>query len=105
MARAPYGMQIPTLGKVYIKILQLGSECVYLVRRKWKKCNYLIFYFFSAREAEILEARNFNGFRGDYAERVYRILKPRCTHAPSNLTLKEVHDMLDTIANENRLSK
>lgn len=27
MARPPYGLQIPTLGKVFIKILQLGSEC------------------------------------------------------------------------------
>ncbi|XP_037824188.1 DNA ligase 4 [Lucilia sericata] len=83
MARPPYGLQIPSLGKVFIKILQLGSE---------------------SRDAEILEARNFNGFRGDYAERVYRVLKPRCSHQPSNLTLKQVHDMLDTIANENRLN-
>lgn len=52
-----------------------------------------------------MEARNFNGFRGDYAERVYKVLQSRCSHQPSNLTLKQVHDMLDTIANENRLSK
>ena len=52
-----------------------------------------------------MEARNFNGIRGDYAERVYRVLKTRCTSQHSDLTLKEVHEMLDTIASENRASK
>lgn len=58
-----------------------------------------------AKEAELLEARNFCSIRGDYAERVYRILKPRCSNSPSDLTLKEVHDMLDSVASENLLSK
>lgn len=62
-------------------------------------------FFFLAKEAEILEARNFSGIKGDYATKVYRILQPRCKNESSNLTLKEVHDMLDCVANENRLSK
>ncbi|XP_061401399.1 DNA ligase 4-like, partial [Musca vetustissima] len=82
-AREPYGLQVPTLGRVYIKVLQLSSQ---------------------SKEAELLEARNFCSIRGDYAERVYRILKPRCSNSPSDLTLKEVHDMLDSVASENLLN-
>uniref|UniRef100_A0A1I8PP02 DNA ligase 4 n=1 Tax=Stomoxys calcitrans TaxID=35570 RepID=A0A1I8PP02_STOCA len=83
MARSPYGLKIHTLGRVYIKVLQLGSE---------------------SKEAEILEARRFSGIHGDYADKVFRILKPRCSNESSKLTLKEVHDMLDTVANENILN-
>jgi len=43
--------------------------------------------------------RSYSSFR-DYADVVHAVLLPRCHNEPSNLTLKEIHDMLDLIANE-----
>uniref|UniRef100_A0A1A9W1G8 DNA ligase 4 n=1 Tax=Glossina brevipalpis TaxID=37001 RepID=A0A1A9W1G8_9MUSC len=79
--RPPYGLQINSLGKVYMKILQLGVN---------------------SRDAQILEARRFTPVYGDYAEKVYKVLKPRCKHEPSTFKLKEIHDMLDMIAKGDR---
>ncbi|KAL9877806.1 DNA ligase 4 [Glossina fuscipes] len=79
--RPSYGLQIPSLGKVYMKILQLGAN---------------------SRDAQILEARRFSPVYGDYAEKVYKVLKPRCNREPSTFKLKEIHDMLDVIAKGDR---
>ncbi|XP_037936936.1 DNA ligase 4-like [Teleopsis dalmanni] len=79
--RPPYGLQITSLGKVYIKVLQLSED---------------------SRDVQRLIARSYSGIRGDYADIVHTVLSPRCKQEPSNVTLKQVHDMLDTIASDDR---
>jgi len=50
-------------------------------------------------------ARSFRGIDEDYAEIVSSILKVRSPQQDSTLTLKNINDMLDMIASENRKSK
>lgn len=47
----------------------------------------------------MLQHRSGNMYR-DYGDVVYAVLKPRCFNPPSNLRLNQIHEMLDTIANE-----
>nr|AAM51029.1 RH46576p [Drosophila melanogaster] len=76
--RDTYGLQITALGRLYIRVLQLPTDSSDAIR---------------------LQHRNGNMYRG-YGDVVYSVLKPRCFNPPSNLRLKEIHQMLDTIANE-----
>lgn len=64
------------------------------------KCEIIL-----ARDAQILEARRFTPVYGDYAEKVYKVLKPRCKRESSTFKLKEIHDMLDVIAKGDRSGK
>lgn len=82
--RDSYGIRITTLGRIYIKIFQLpaaGYDATKLIHR-------------SAT----------TGHPEDYADIVYSVLKSRTTNTPSDLTLYDVHTMLDTIASEDRSS-
>ncbi|XP_036318906.1 DNA ligase 4 [Rhagoletis pomonella] len=81
MSRKAYGLQITTLGNVYIDVLQLPKD---------------------SNDVQRLQARTYNGPQGDYADIVYAVLMPRCRHEPSELSLYEVHQMLDTIAEDDR---
>lgn len=47
----------------------------------------------------MLQHRSGNMYR-DYGDVVYAVLKPRCFNPPSDLRLSHIHQMLDTIANE-----
>ncbi|XP_055844447.1 DNA ligase 4 [Episyrphus balteatus] len=83
-ARDSYGIQITTLGRIYIKILQLppgGSDALKLLHRSPN-----------------------NGQHGDYADIVYGVLKTRTSNTPSDLKLFDIHAMLDTISSEDRKS-
>lgn len=42
--------------------------------------------------------------QGDYADMLGSILMTRCRQEPSDLTLATIHEMLDTIAQEDRRS-
>ncbi|XP_068154821.1 LOW QUALITY PROTEIN: DNA ligase 4, partial [Drosophila tropicalis] len=89
-ARDNYGLQITALGRLYTRVLQLAKD---------------------SRDAIRLQDRGWNSFRmggrggDDYAEVVHAVLLPRCHNPPSNLTLQEVHNMLDIIANEDMTVK
>ncbi|XP_017086488.1 DNA ligase 4 isoform X2 [Drosophila eugracilis] len=76
--RDSYGLQITTLGKLYINVLQLPKD---------------------SHEAIMLQNRTGNTYR-DYGDVVNAVLKRRCFNPPSNLRLKYIHELLDTIANE-----
>lgn len=47
----------------------------------------------------MLQHRSGNMYR-DYGDVVYAVLKPRCFNPASDLRLSHIHQMLDTIANE-----
>ncbi|XP_054729929.1 DNA ligase 4-like [Anastrepha obliqua] len=81
MSRKAYGLQITTLGSVYSDVLQLSKD---------------------SNDVQRLQARAYNGSQGDYADIVYAVLMPRCRHEPSELSLYEVHQMLDSIAEDDR---
>ncbi|XP_012162319.1 DNA ligase 4 [Ceratitis capitata] len=81
LSRKPYGLQISTLSSVYIEVLQLAKD---------------------SSEAQRLEARTYNGTSGDYADIVHAVLMPQCKNDPSELSLYEVHQMLDNIAEGDR---
>ncbi|XP_067641876.1 DNA ligase 4 [Eurosta solidaginis] len=81
MSRKAYGLQITSLGSVYIDVLNLPKD---------------------SNDAQRLQARTYNGSHGDYADIVYAVLMPRCKHEPSNITLYEIHQMLDSIAEDDR---
>lgn len=51
-----------------------------------------------ASDAKRLQARTYNNFGNDYADIVYAVLFPRCNNLLSEISLFEVHQMLDTIA-------
>ncbi|KAI8034707.1 DNA ligase 4 [Drosophila gunungcola] len=76
--RDSYGLQITALGRLYIRVLQLPVD---------------------SSDAIMLQHRSGNMYR-DYGDVVYAVLKPRCFNPPSDLRLKHIHEMLDTIANE-----
>ncbi|EDV38307.1 uncharacterized protein Dana_GF21760 [Drosophila ananassae] len=76
--RDNYGLQITALGRLYIRVLQLATD---------------------SRDAIMLQHRSGNMYR-DYGDVVYAVLKPRCFNPPSDLRLSHIHQMLDTIANE-----
>ncbi|XP_017055785.1 DNA ligase 4 [Drosophila ficusphila] len=76
--RDTYGLQITALGRLYIRVLQLPVD---------------------SSDAINLQHRTANMYR-DYGDVVYAVLKPRCFNPPSDLRLKHIHEMLDTIANE-----
>lgn len=77
MSRKAYGLQITTLGSVYTEVLQLNKD---------------------SSDAKRLQARTYNNFGNDYADIVYAVLFPRCNNLLSEISLFEVHQMLDTIA-------
>ncbi|XP_055914107.1 DNA ligase 4 isoform X2 [Eupeodes corollae] len=86
-ARDSYGIQIPTLGKIYMKILHLAPG--------------------GTDERLLLQQSHSNSPRSehsDYADILYKVLKPRTTNTPSELTLFDVNAMLDTISSGNRKS-
>ncbi|ALC48644.1 Lig4 [Drosophila busckii] len=77
-ARDNYGLQITNLGRIYTSVLQLAADsddAIRLKHRAWTA-------------------------QRDYADVVHAVLLPRCHNAASNLTLQQLHEMLDTIANE-----
>ncbi|EDW00339.1 DNA ligase 4 [Drosophila grimshawi] len=82
-SRDNYGLQITALGRLYTRVLQLPKDSDDAIR---------------------LQHRSFSSFR-DYADVVHAVLLPRCHNEPSNLTLKQVHDMLDLIASEDTTVK
>lgn len=51
-----------------------------------------------ADDAERLKFRKWTTFC-DFADVVHAVLLPRCPNEPSNLTLLQIHEMLDNIAN------
>ena len=65
---------------------------------------FLINLIFAARDAERLRQRNYSGVHGDYAEIFHSVLKPRVQREPSDFNLKQIHDRLDTIAEDDRCS-
>ncbi|KAH8289775.1 hypothetical protein KR054_010784 [Drosophila jambulina] len=81
--RDNYGLQITALGRLYIRVLQLAKD---------------------SSDAIMLQHRSGNMYR-DYGDVVYAVLKPRCFNPPSNLRLKQINEMLDTIANEDTTVK
>uniref|UniRef100_A0A0A1XLZ5 DNA ligase 4 n=1 Tax=Zeugodacus cucurbitae TaxID=28588 RepID=A0A0A1XLZ5_ZEUCU len=81
MSRKAYGLQITTLGSVYTEVLQINRD---------------------SSDVQRLQARTYNGQGNDYADIVYAVLMPRCRNELSELTLYEVHEMLDTIAEGDR---
>ncbi|KAH8409017.1 hypothetical protein KR009_005324 [Drosophila setifemur] len=81
--RDNYGLQITALGRLYIRVLQLASD---------------------SSDAIMLQHRSGNMYR-DYGDVVYAVLKPRCFNPPSDLRLSHIHQMLDTIANEDTTVK
>ncbi|KAH8387859.1 hypothetical protein KR093_009908, partial [Drosophila rubida] len=81
--RDNYGLQITALGRLYTRVLQLAKD---------------------SNDATRLMHRSWSSFR-DYADVVHAVLLPRCFNAPSNLTLKQIHEMLDLIANEDTTVK
>lgn len=86
-SRESYGIQITTLGKIYIKILQLpfgGS--------------------FACKLLHTSHATGPQPHHQDYADIVYSVLKTRTTDTPSEITLFEIHAMLDKISSEDRRS-
>lgn len=60
--------------------------------------------FQTAEDAIRLKHRTWSSFR-DYADVINSVLLPRCHNEPSSLTLKQIHDMLDIIANEDTTGK
>lgn len=58
--------------------------------------------FCLGREADILLGRRYNPVQGDYAEKVYRLLKPRCSSQVSRYSLEDIHRYLDVISEGNR---
>ncbi|KAM8718835.1 hypothetical protein ACLKA7_001529 [Drosophila subpalustris] len=82
-ARDNYGLQITVLGRLYTRVLQLAND---------------------SEDAIRLKHRTWSSFR-DYADVIHSVLLPRCHNEPSNLTLKQIHDMLDIIANEDTTVK
>ncbi|XP_062139065.1 DNA ligase 4 [Drosophila sulfurigaster albostrigata] len=81
--RDNYGLQITALGRLYTRVLQLPKD---------------------SDDATRLMHRSWSSFR-DYGDVVHAVLLPRCFNAPSNLTLKQIHEMLDLIANEDTTIK
>ncbi|XP_017138279.1 DNA ligase 4 [Drosophila miranda] len=76
--RDNYGLQITALGRLYTRVLQLTRD---------------------SRDAIMLQHRTGSSFR-DYGDVVYAVLVSRCFNPPSDLRLNAIHEMLDTIANE-----
>ncbi|XP_034671871.1 DNA ligase 4 [Drosophila subobscura] len=81
--RDNYGLQITALGRLYTRVLQLTRE---------------------SRDAIMLQHRSGTSYR-DYGDVVYAVLVSRCFNPPSDLRLKSIHEMLDTIANEDTTVK
>lgn len=81
MSRKAYGLQITTLGCVYTEVLQLNKD---------------------SSDAQRLQARTYNGPGNDYGDILYTVLMPRCNNDLSELSLYDVHQMLDTIAEGDR---
>ncbi|XP_064536990.1 DNA ligase 4 [Drosophila montana] len=82
-SRDNYGLQITALGRLYTRVLQLAKDSDDAIR---------------------LQHRTVSTFR-DYADVVHAVLLPRCHNEPSNLTLKQIHEMLDIIASEDTTVK
>ncbi|KAH8271125.1 hypothetical protein KR018_000680 [Drosophila ironensis] len=81
--RDTYGLQITALGRLYTRVLQLAAD---------------------STDAVMLQHRSGNMYR-DYGDVVFAVLKPRCFNPPSDLRLHHIHEMLDTIANEDTTAK
>ncbi|XP_023176377.2 DNA ligase 4 [Drosophila hydei] len=82
-SRDNYGLQITALGRLYSRVLQVSKDSNEYIR---------------------LQNRTASSFR-DYGDVVFSVLQPRCHNEPSNLTLKQIHDMLDIIASEDTTVK
>ncbi|XP_030379064.1 DNA ligase 4-like [Scaptodrosophila lebanonensis] len=82
-SRDNYGLQITALGRVYTRVLQLARD---------------------SPDAISLQHKSYTPHR-DYADVVHAVLKSRCFNNPSDLTLLQIHEMLDIIANEDTQSK
>ncbi|XP_018798051.1 PREDICTED: DNA ligase 4 [Bactrocera latifrons] len=83
MSRKAYGLQVSTLGSVYTEVLQLNKD---------------------SRDAKLLQARTYNGSGNDFAEILHEVLLLRADNGKgmSELSLYDVHQMLDTIAEGDR---
>ncbi|XP_055390093.1 DNA ligase 4 isoform X2 [Condylostylus longicornis] len=76
-----YGIKTTTMGKIYVKILGLAPN---------------------GEDAKKLTYKNENqSYEGDFANIAFNVLKSRPNNG-SNFSLKQLHDLLDVIVNNNR---